>query len=1067
MLKNKFFKYGSYVLLVLGFLGAVSGLNVAVQRSTDSSREGERQASSLATKLNVALVNEDNAVSVDGKVYHLGSSYAKTIERDSSHNWSIVSRGTAEKGLREGDYQLLVTIPNDFSSKILDINSVNVDKATITYKTNAAGNLQVENEANKLAKSIIADLNSQLVDMYMASILSNLYEAQQNVKSLSATHSTNVSAFRSNLYQPLFGFKETFPNLLSQSTTNLSANSALRESLSSTIKLYQDFSTAQTNYKTHWESLLSQRAQDKLTDEQFAAALFELDSSLLSQETEQLFQQLKVTQEALTRGLVSEGDTAAPTYSSLLDSLNTHIQNLESQLQAERSALATQKEAIRTFAEEQLVAYYGESLENQSLEVILSKSPSLKQAMEDYQQQLEQMLEASLTGLPARDPSQLAGEIDLLDPTVLADIDFDATLVASRFGAEGTQSEDLSELSSLAAALRQHQTKEATFSVPKTKVSAKLRLQVPEGLVLESWTLNGETYQTEEVTVDLEEQNKVAVKVSYAQTTATPPQPSSPQPVTSPDPAPVPPTDPTLAPDSTVTPAPETSPDSIVSTPVQPTPATPVASTRQEAQLGIQIDGVTVTAVDFDWEEYRKDQEAYRKAQAAYAAKVGELVGRYNQAGALLDAYYQTDAAGNRQSLTEQFLTTGAQDLLIDLLAESMTQSLTSYENSLLSDENLENKLTALKELQEPLSANLNQITANNAQLLEQISQQLSFIEQAQSRSKSASDLLKSQTEQKGSRDSELSALDSELTAMLTGATSVSATSEQNLEEMTNINNMFSTFNNEVQQIQADSDKLSQDTAQLLSEFESELARTGDFTSTFSSVLNNAYANGVPNEVLLAFLSNPLRESSSSIQATVNVYRPFTWILLLEMVSLFAAYLFATYKVAELAQDKFKLTNKLEADALRVALLTGLSVVSGLAIGTVSGRSLLVEPELFPSWVLVVTLFSLLLTQGHYFLLKHLKGVGMGISFFTIISFVYLSNAIGTTASLSGFPAVLKATNALSILENSLSQYFDGQTASLPMITLTLLAGIGFAVANVLFNPSKRLEGEGSHDTIA
>lgn len=208
MLKNKFFKYGSYVLLVLGFLGAVSGLNVAVQRSTDSSREGERQASSLATKLNVALVNEDNAVSVDGKVYHLGSSYAKTIERDSSHNWSIVSRGTAEKGLREGDYQLLVTIPNDFSSKILDINSVNVDKATITYKTNAAGNLQVENEANKLAKSIIADLNSQLVDMYMASILSNLYEAQQNVKSLSATHSTNVSAFRSNLYQPLFGFKE-------------------------------------------------------------------------------------------------------------------------------------------------------------------------------------------------------------------------------------------------------------------------------------------------------------------------------------------------------------------------------------------------------------------------------------------------------------------------------------------------------------------------------------------------------------------------------------------------------------------------------------------------------------------------------------------------------------------------------------------------------------------------------------------------------------------------------------------------------------------------------------------
>ena len=63
------------------------------------------------------------------------------------------------------------------------MNSINADKTTVTYKVNAAGNLQVENEANKLAKDIVADLNSQLVDMYMASILSNLYTAQKKCSS--------------------------------------------------------------------------------------------------------------------------------------------------------------------------------------------------------------------------------------------------------------------------------------------------------------------------------------------------------------------------------------------------------------------------------------------------------------------------------------------------------------------------------------------------------------------------------------------------------------------------------------------------------------------------------------------------------------------------------------------------------------------------------------------------------------------------------------------------------------------------------------------------------------------
>ncbi len=75
-----------------------------------------------------------------------------------------------------------------------------MQKTTVTYKVNAAGNSQVENEANKVAKDIVSDLNSQLVDMYMVSILSNLYTAQKNVETSNKIQSTNIGSYRSNCW---------------------------------------------------------------------------------------------------------------------------------------------------------------------------------------------------------------------------------------------------------------------------------------------------------------------------------------------------------------------------------------------------------------------------------------------------------------------------------------------------------------------------------------------------------------------------------------------------------------------------------------------------------------------------------------------------------------------------------------------------------------------------------------------------------------------------------------------------------------------------------------------------
>ncbi|MDE8688151.1 hypothetical protein, partial [Streptococcus gordonii] len=57
---------------------------------------------------------------------------------------------------------------------------------------------------------------------------------------------------------------------------------------------------------------------------------------------------------------------------------------------------------------------------------------------------------------------------------------------------------------------------------------------------------------------------------------------------------------------------------------------------------------------------------------------------------------------------------------------------------------------------------------------------------------------------------------------------------------------------------------------------------------------------------------------SSSVKETVNVYRPFTCILLLEIVSLFTAYLFATQNIVRKVKYKFKLDKLHDTDITTV-----------------------------------------------------------------------------------------------------------------------------------------------------
>lgn len=972
--KNRVYKYIGNSLLVLFLLASMIVLNISVQKNTTINNEKNVKASQQ-TKLNVAIVNEDQPVHMDTKEYNLGASYVKNIERDNSQNWFVVTRGAADAGLESGKYQLVLTIPSDFSEKILDINNINVDKTTITYKVNAQGNLQVENDANKLAKDIVADLNSQLVDMYMASILSNLYTAQKNVQASSQIQTTNIGTYRTNLLGTATNSKNLFPTLFSMSSSSVDANQALKKVLESYSQVFEHLDASQINYGKNFEALLEQRKQENSTADILSQMISQSKDEVHSQVTayEQALKEYKIltSQLGTLQGAPAPTytGTQGPSYQELTGSISQEIAGLENNLKLERNKFDEHKKNIKTFVEEKLADYYGVSKKSTiTLEQFLNKAGN--KDLDTVIKSIETQLKLAIEELPKEDFSGHKFTSFGISPITIPKVDYhEVKNIATP--TDGTTLTDLNNLESHAVT--------STSAVGKTGTKAKVSWTSDTGLTIDSVFYDGKpvTFGQE---IDLKTGGAFRVEYSVSSVTSNP----------------------------TIKPA------------------------------------ITISLNDIQAVSAPVDVLKVQQAAVSYGQKVQKIASSYDQVNSLLSAYKAVNNLRNSDL-------SGA---LSNIWFEAITSNLQKYEDSLADststsvNQKVDQALANLVDLKPKLEKNLSDVLKNNDELSKKINAQ--YDSYTQLRGKLDDLVTKQATNERDSKntDSALSALSAEYTALLGETSGVKASSQSNIKAAESVNEVLSNFNRELSNAQSSTEKLSQDAESLMTQFNEELAANGNFVDSFVKVLNNAYENGVPNEVLLNFLSSPVAQSSSSVKATVNVYRPFTWILLLEIVSLFTAYLFATQNIIRKVKDKFKLDKLHDTDILTVGILSFLAAAIGLVIGIVSNIQLQVGREYQPSWVLLIVLAGFILVQGQYLFLKHLRVIGMGLAFFMMISFVYLSNAIGTTASLTGFPAFIKNLNALSVLEGLLSGYFDGHPAALLAFIAMIVAIAVLLVVN-------------------
>ena len=168
--------------------------------------------------IHIAIVNEDKQYNYNGKNLELGKLFLNRLAKKDEHDFQTVSRASAENGLKNGQYQVMIIIPKDFSKSSMQLDSKNPTKAKILYKTATGVKENTAKEIEKTVANFLTEFNKDLIQIYFGSIIDNLHNAQNNVDEMVSRRNKDNDTFSDYLLDPLNDYSGKFTNINSETT---------------------------------------------------------------------------------------------------------------------------------------------------------------------------------------------------------------------------------------------------------------------------------------------------------------------------------------------------------------------------------------------------------------------------------------------------------------------------------------------------------------------------------------------------------------------------------------------------------------------------------------------------------------------------------------------------------------------------------------------------------------------------------------------------------------------------------------------------------------------------------
>lgn len=291
-------------------------------------------------KMSIALVNEDEGTVFNDEELSFGDVFTKSIDRDSNHDWYVVSRGVAENGFENDSYNMVIVIPHDFTQKAISIESDAPEHVQLNYKINATGHDEIRAEAEKTASLILNDFNRQIIDVYFASVIGSLQDAQDSILSIVEKEELYTNTYNHSINNPLSEYTSQFQAI--KDHTKISKNNF--SNLEDILNTFENNTVDDIDKNKSYLANVADYSQLKDENSQMAVNFYEqlsqFGSALNNQDVLQQFAQLEMANQTIYNqfqvqqydGYTSNILTNAAIIKSHFEHITQEVVNLEAKL---------------------------------------------------------------------------------------------------------------------------------------------------------------------------------------------------------------------------------------------------------------------------------------------------------------------------------------------------------------------------------------------------------------------------------------------------------------------------------------------------------------------------------------------------------------------------------------------------------------------------------------------------------------------------------------------------------------------------------------------------------------
>ncbi|PFT54831.1 type VII secretion protein EsaA [Bacillus cereus] len=1116
----KKFKWSILLFIILALVLSTGVSYLALNQNVKKANEN------TTPKMTVALVNEDQGTVFEGNKIAFGDQFVKNVNKNTKQEWYVVSRGVAENGLKNNNYNMMIVIPNDFSRKAVAIDSEIPEKLTLNYKVNATGNKDLKAEAENTASVILEDFNKQIIDVYFASIIGKLQGAQDNIGKIIEKGNVQTTMYKKDIHSPLANYTNQFKTV--QDYTGVSVNSfkGFQDVLKGFGQALDEGNKSNSTYLDGFNNFQKMQTDNNLLANNFTN---QFNQYMNDMNTGDALKQLSALESA--NKIISNQFTFSEKEPNILTdaaAIQKYLADVKKQVSEYDTELAGKLESD---IQETVIKKLKQSMSNDGKQEIF-----INTLMKQPDARIKKQIENLIAKLPSLNMEEI-GQSDLPDTTKLQlqnVIQF-----TKKYNKENNFYYDPVNKISLGNAIKEVKdrlyTEGITFSdtakVIKMESPQILKIKIPEEFKLDGSTgflhIDGEDrtsdfLQSEAGEITIAPRNEGDIKIdlhvklkdpninidvfspvmwqwelSGTHKKETSPEKEKPN---KEDKG-------TQTENSKVENVVHRSQYGIMplvhnaKNPIikkmenttgkdNGTGGNPGGGTGKDNGTGGNPGGETgtdngkVTESTTNQVVHQKAEVLTKNISSVLIKEAVDTVESYQGLMSLYEMYYgidlrtkdvgpkleegSLDAIATDQSLYYVLNKQSLIDLISNLVSSSITTEIKQDMSGLKQKINsYQQSITSADQNSMLLAEKLNGTTQQATSMNENLGEYLKGLAKWRENSLKLVEEQQVLTTNHAGEQTAILSLDSGIKSLMMQSQSLVESSKHSLATSDDVYKTFDQINGQAKEIQDSGTTIVSKADLLLNDFTKKMEDDKSFSKNFTKILANSRIGDRQNEMLYDFLASPVQKQNDGVIVAGNAFTPYLIVLTCFIVALFTAYAIANQEKKRMQSDHFEEKFSLiDMNVPTTVVAFGISIVEGISIGIISGRLLKFGQDQSLLWIAFITFIMMAFVLVSTYLLRQIKMVGMFILLVFLSMYLFLTEAVGSKVDQMSSVGKIRQFSPLQYIESFLNDFISGKdTGKVIFVVLFVIAIIGL-VSNLFVWHKKWEEKEVNDQTM-